>query len=357
MSEQPINEEKAEAFANQLLEVLNHGSLTLMISIGHRTGLFDAMAKLGEPATSEELATAAGLNERYVREWASTMLIGGIVTYDPESKKFTLPAEHAAFLTRDSVPNNMAAFAQYIPLLGNVEEDIIECFKNGGGVPYSKFTRFQTIMAEDSAQTVLPALIDVILPLAPGLPDRLSAGIDVLDVGCGSGRALNLMARTYPNSRFVGYDMSEEGVAAGTAEAAKHGTTNIRFEARDATDLGAANSFDLVTSFDAIHDQVYPDKVLAQIDSVLRPDGVYLMQDIRSSSNIHENVDHPLGTLLYTLSCMHCMTVSLSGGGPGLGTMWGDQLAKKMLKAAGFTNIATHQLEHDFQNNYYVCTR
>ncbi len=357
MSDQPINEEKAEAFANRLFDVLNSGSLALMISIGHRTGLFDVMAKLGKPVTSEELATAAGLNERYVREWASAILIGGVFTYDPTSKKFALPAEHAAFLTRDSAPNNIAAFAQYIPLLGNVEEDIIECFKNGGGVPYAKFPRFQAVMAEDSGQSVLPALIDVILPLAPGLTDRLNAGIDVLDVGCGEGRALNLMARSFPNSRFVGYDMSEQGIAVGTAEAAKHGSTNIRFELRDAVDLGTANSFDLVTTFDAVHDQVYPDKVLAQIDNVLRPDGVYLMQDICSSSHVHENVDHPLGTMLYTISCMHCMTVSLSGGGAGLGTMWGDQLAQKMLKAAGFTNVVTHQLEHDFQNNYYVCTR
>jgi hypothetical protein len=206
-----LDQVKAEQFAERLLDTLNGGAIALMTSIGHRTGLFDVMAGL-PPSTSEQIASAADLNERYVREWLGAMVVGRVVEYDPEDGTYRLPSEHAAFLTRAASPNNMAAIAQYIPLMGSVEDGIVESFEHGGGLPYSAFPRFHEVMAEDSGQTVLPALTDHILPLVPGLTERLEEGIDVLDVGCGSGRALNLMARTFPNSRFVGYDFSEEAI-------------------------------------------------------------------------------------------------------------------------------------------------
>src|ERR687893_2211624 len=233
MSITDLDQAKAEAFAERMVGVLNEGAIALMTSIGHRTGLFDVMAGL-PPSTSEQIALTADLNERYVREWLAAMVVGRIVEHNPEEGTYYLPQEHAAFLTRAASPDNIAAFAQYIPLLGSVEDGIVESFKNGGGVPYSAFPRFQEVMAEDSGQTVLPALTEHILPLVPGLVERLEMGIDVLDVGCGSGRALNLMARTFPNSRFLGYDFSEEGVSRARAEAEQNGTTNVRFEIRDA---------------------------------------------------------------------------------------------------------------------------
>jgi SAM-dependent methyltransferase len=351
---QQFDEARAQAFAGKMMDVLNHGTLALMISIGHRTGLFDTMSE-SAPMTSHELAEKTGLNERYVREWLGATLTARVVEYDPESRKFHLPPEHAAFTTRAASPNNIAAFMQYIAVLGSVEDRIVECFEKGGGVPYAGFPRFQAVMAEDSGQSVVPALESHILPLVPGLLDALERGIDVLDLGCGAGRALNLMARRFPRSRFTGIDWSDDGLAYARAEAARHGTTNITFEARDATNLDITQAFDLICTFDAIHDQVYPDRVLAGIARALRSDGVYLMQDIRSSAEVHENVDHPAGTFLYTISCMHCMTVSLSGGGAGLGAMWGDQTARRMLREVGFTRIDVNQLAHDFQNNYYVC--
>lgn len=351
-----IDETKAEAFADKMMSVLNGGALALMTSIGHRTGLFDAMAGAGA-LRSAQLAEKAGLDERYVREWLGAMLTGGVVTYDPESASFALPAEHAAFLTRAATPNNIAAFTQYIPMLGSVEDQIVDCFRNGGGVPYSAYPRFQDVMAEDSGQSVVSVLSDMILPLASGLIPALERGIDVMDLGCGAGRALNAMARRFPKSRFVGYDLSEQGIATARAEAEAQGSENIRFAIRDATKLGHRDEFDLITTFDAIHDQVHPARVLAGIAEALRPDGVYLMQDIRASVKVEKNVEHPAGTLLYTISCMHCMTVSLSGGGDGLGAMWGEELALEMLGEAGFKNVSVHRLEHDFQNNYYICRR
>jgi 2-polyprenyl-3-methyl-5-hydroxy-6-metoxy-1,4-benzoquinol methylase len=351
-----LDQAKAEEFAERMVGVLNEGSIALMTSIGHRTGLFDVMAGL-PPSTSEQIASAADLNERYVREWLGAMVVGKIVEHDPENGTYRLPQEHGAFLTRAASPDNIAAFAQYIPLLGSVEDGIVESFKNGGGVPYSAFPRFHEVMAEDSGQTVLPALKDHILPLVPGLMDRLENGIDVLDVGCGSGRALNLMARTFPNSRFTGYDFSEEGIARARAEAQEHGTTNVRFEVKDAAALDEKARYDLITTFDAVHDQADPAAVLKGIAEVLREDGVYLMQDIAGSSHHHNNLEHPIGPFLYTISCMHCMTVSLAQGGEGLGAMWGEEKAKEMLEEAGFTKVKIEQLPHDFQNYYYIVTK
>jgi len=342
-----------DAFAQKLLDSINAGALGLMISIGHRTGLFDAMAGR-EPSTSHQIAAAAGLNERYVREWLGAMTVGRIVETDRSGTLFHLPDAHASSLTRASAGDNMAVFAQYLSVLGGVEDEIVECFRKGGGVPYESFGRFHEVMAEDSGQSVIPALIDGILPLAPGATEALRRGIDVLDVGCGRGRALILLAETFPESRFVGYDLSREAVEHAAGEAAARGLTNVRFETRDLTEFDEPLRYDLVTAFDAIHDQKRPESVLRGIARALRPGGTFLMQDIAGSSHVHRNLDHPLGALLYTISCMHCMTVSLAQGGDGLGAMWGEEMAMEMLRRVGFTNVDKKNLSHDIQNNYYV---
>ncbi|MGD1939889.1 MAG: class I SAM-dependent methyltransferase [Leptolyngbyaceae cyanobacterium] len=340
-------------FADRLLDILNSGAIASMLSIGHRTGLLDAMATL-PAATSATIAATAGLNERYVREWLAAMVTGRIVAYDPANRLYGLPAEHAALLTRSASPDNIAAIMQYIPLMGAVEDAIVDCFHHGGGVPYSAFTRFHEVMAEDSGQTVVAALEDFILPLVPGLREKLAEGITVADLGCGRGQALHTLARLFPHSHFVGYDLSAEAIAWAKTEAQRLNLNNVTFQIQDAAQFTEVAPYDLICTFDAIHDQAQPDRVLANIYRALKPDGVYLMQDIRASSDVGGNLDHPIGPLLYTISCNHCMTVSLAAGGRGLGTMWGEELAVDMLREAGFTRIEVNQLEHDFQNNYYV---
>jgi ubiquinone/menaquinone biosynthesis C-methylase UbiE len=352
----PYEQAKAEAFSEQLLRVLNDGSLCLMISIGHRAGIFDAMSSLA-PLTSEEIANKAGLNERYVREWLGAMVTAGVIEVDPTSTRYVLPAEHAAFLTRAARADNMAVFTQYIAMLGAVEDEIVECFKKGGGVPYEKFVRFHAVMAEDSGQSVLSSLESHVLPLVPGLTDRLTKGIRVLDVGCGSGRIMNRLAELYPNSRLFGIDLAPEAIGIARDEASQKGLRNIEFLIRDLSNFDETAEpevFDLITTFDAIHDQGKPLNVLKGIHRALKADGVYLMQDIRGSSHVYNNVGHPIGTFLYTISTMHCMTVSLAQGGEGLGAMWGEEKAREYLKKAGFRSIETNQLAHDIQNNWYV---
>lgn len=350
---QTLDQTKAEMFAQRMLDILNSGAIALMTSIGHRTGLFDTLAKL-PPSTSQQIAEAAGLNERYVREWLGSMVTGRFVEYEPIADVYSLPPEHAAFLTRDASPNNIAVTAQFIPLLATVEDRVIECFYKGGGVPYSAYKRFHQVMAEDSGQTVVAALEEHVLPLIPDVTQALETGIDVLDVGCGSGRALNVMAKQFPNSRFIGYDFSEEAIATAQAEANNIGLTNIQFQVKDAAKLDEVEQYDLICTFDSIHDQAKPDVVLRGIHQALCPDGTYLMQDIRASSNVHGNLDHPVAPLLYTISCLHCMTVSLSGDGMGLGAVWGEEKALEMLKDAGFSTVTIQQLDHDFMNNFYI---
>ena len=353
MTVQVLDDNIAEAFAGRMLDILNDGALAIMISIGHRTGLFDALATL-PPSTSQQIADAANLNERYVREWLGAMVTGRIIEYKPDNNTYSLPSEHAAFLTRAASPDNIAPFAQYIPLLGTVEDKIVDCFHNGGGVPYSAYKRFHQVMAEDSGQTVVAALEDFILPLIPGLETELRNGIDVLDVGCGSGRALNALAQAFPLSRFTGYDFSEEAITSAKNEVEKLGLNNIQFHIKDAVTINEVSQYDFITTFDSVHDQAKPDAVLSAIFKALRPKGIYLMQDIRASSNVDGNLEHPTAPLLYTISCMHCMTVSLANNGLGLGAMWGEEKALEMLKEAGFNRVEIKTLEHDFQNNYYI---
>jgi len=352
----PYDSVKANTFAERLLTTLNDGALCLMISLGHRTGLLDAMRD-AVPATSAEIAAKAGLNERYVREWLGAMVTGRVVDVDPATNRFSLPPEHAAFVTRAAGADNIGVFTQYISLLGGVEDEIVECFKKGGGVPYAKFPRFHEVMAEDSGQSVLSSLESHIVPLVPGLAEKLASGIQMLDVGCGRGRIINRLAELYPKSRFTGMDLSSEAILSAWQDAADKKLRNIEFIVADLSkfdETAEAEAFDWVATFDAIHDQAKPLNVLRGIRRTLRPDGIYLMQDIKGSSYIQNNLNHPLGPLLYTISCMHCMTVSLAQNGEGLGAMWGEEKTREYLAKAGFNSVEKHELSHDIQNNWYV---
>lgn len=350
-----LDASRVAEFENRFIHALNEGAMLQLISLAHRSGLLDQLAD-GAPVTSEELAAKARLDGRYVREWLGGATVAGLVEHDPEAMTYRLPPEHAALLT-DSGEANLAVFAQYLPLMGTVEDDVLACFRHGGGVPYSRYVRFHQVMAEDSGQTVLPALLDAILPLAPELPDRLERGIEVLDLGCGRGLALMKLAERFPASRFTGYDLSAEAIDWASERAERRGLTNLHFEQRDLSDFdrtAPAQRYDLVTTFDAIHDQAQPLNLLKGIRRTIREDGVYLAQDIHASSHHHGDRDHPMGTVLYTVSIMHCMSVSLAQGGEGLGTMWGRERAREYFGKAGFSRIEVHQLQHDIQNDYWI---
>lgn len=188
-----------------------------------------------------------------------------------------------------------------------------------------------------------------------GLIPRLEAGIRVGDIGCGTGYAINLMARRFPRSTFVGHDFSETAIARARAEAAAIGVANAVFEVQDVTKLPREPKFDLITAFDAIHDQIAPADVLLRIREALAPGGTFMMLDVCASSNLEENIDVPMSAFVYTVSTLHCMTVSLAHGGTGLGTAWGHQVATRMLHEAGFTNIQLFD-RVDPMNSLYVAS-
>jgi 2-polyprenyl-3-methyl-5-hydroxy-6-metoxy-1,4-benzoquinol methylase len=346
----------ADAFGMRMVAALNGASLAIATSVGHQLGLFDAMSAIAQ-GTSHEVAAAAGLQERYVREWLGAMVTSGVVAYKAVDQTYRLPAEHAASLTRAAGPANLASIMQFVPLMAGVESDILACFRAGGGVLYSRYATFHRVMAEESASTHDATLIEAVLPLVDGLVDRLRQGIDMADIGCGSGHAVNLMAAAFPRSRFLGLDFSQEGIGAGRHEAKRLGLANATFERRDVSRLRRRAAFDLVTAFDAIHDQARPEAVLAGIADAIRPGGVFLMGDIQASSNLERNLEHPLGPFLYAVSMMHCIPVSLALHGAGLGTTWGEEKAQHMLVDAGFTRIEVKHLDGDPLNTYYVARK
>ena len=359
MSSLPLetfDEARAEEFGGRMVRLLNESSLSLLISIGHQTALFDTLAQL-PPSSSAGIASAAGLQERYVREWLGGMVTGGIVEYDPETGHYFLPPEHAISLTRRAGTDNLAFFTQYIPVLAGVEPEIIRCFRQGGGVPYAAFPRFQAVQGEETRAVYDETLLSRTIPAVPGLREQLEEGIIAADIGCGQGHAVNLLAAAFPRSSFTGYDFSKEAIAAARAEAKSMGVENARFEVRDVSTLGVRDEFDLITAFDAIHDQKAPGTVLRNIQRALKEDGVFLMADIAASSHLHENVEHPFGPLLYAISTLHCMTVSLALDGEGLGTVWGEQKALEYLTTAGFGEVDVRKIDGDVLNVYFIARK
>jgi 2-polyprenyl-3-methyl-5-hydroxy-6-metoxy-1,4-benzoquinol methylase len=347
---------RLDAFAGEMMGVLNSGMLCLSLSLAHQSGLLDTLAAL-PPSTSEDIAAAAGLQERYVRENLGALTTGGVVEHDEADDAYFLPPEHAACLTTAAGPNNLALMMQMVPMCAGVEQEVLRCFREGGGVPYDRYPTFHRRMAEFSQPSLDATLIDGTVDLVPDLRAALERGIDVADVGCGSGYAINLLARTFPKSRFTGYDLCAEPIATATAQAGEWGLDNASFEQRDVTELGETEAYDWIITLDAVHDQAHPDRVLAGIAQALRPDGVYFCVDVAASSHVHGNLEHPLGPMLYTVSTMHCMTVSLAYDGMGLGAVWGEQTAQAMLADAGFTSVTTERVEGDPINVTYVARK
>lgn len=346
---------RVEAFAERLFGAYTGAALTLMVDVAHRTGLLTAAAT--GPGTSAELAARAGLSERYVRECLGALVTGGVMTYDADTQTYTLPPEHAVCLTGDG-SLNLAPFSLAFALMGKTLPEVAQAFHDGGGVPYEKFRpEFTSVMDGMSRGLFDEQLIDGILPLTGALTTRLDEGAAVAEIGCGTGHSTNLMARAFPQSTFVGYDIADDALARARAEAAELGLTNVRFERHDVAHLPSAPLLDAVFAFDCIHDQVDPAAVLASVHAALSPNGVFVMMDTKASSRLERNVDNPFATLLYAFSTLHCMTVSLAHGGAGLGTVWGEELARQMLGDAGFVDVKVYDVPDDPLDSVFVSRR
>ena len=343
-----------EQFAGQLVSIYAGSMLNYMIDIGHRTGLFAAAAQ--GPATSQELADRAGLQERYVREWLGSMVTGNIFDYDPATATYTLPPSHAAMLTDG--PMNLAPMAALGTHLGKHVHQVARVFREGGGVPYSEYRpEFTDVMDSIGRVQYDGFLVDAYVPLVPGLRDRLETGIRVADIACGTGHALVVLARAFPASTFVGYDLDDGAIGRARAEAAGAQLTNVTFEVADVARLDVRTPFDLIFVFDAVHDQVDPRAVLANIERALTPDGVLFMKEPHGANSLEDNIGNPMAPLLYAVSTLHCMTVSLAHGGAGIGTVFAEGLALELLAEAGFTSVEVQVAPGDPSDAIYLARR
>src|SRR6266850_7964669 len=274
-----VDEQKAKQFGAKMLAHFTGSMMTKMVEIGYDTGLFEA--SLAGPATSEELASRAGLKERYVREWLGAMATNGIYRYDAASRRYELPEEHAALLTGKTA-QNLSPHAKMIEHFGSHLTKLKACFREGGGIPYSAYRPVFTQCMDDVWRRIYDQmLVPGFIGAVPGLTAALERGITVLDVGCGTGHAANVLARRFPKSRFAGYDIGEDAIDAARKETGEMGLTNTRFEVRDVGALPAAPKFDLITAFDAIHDQKDPDAVLHGVRGALNDGGAFLMIDFK----------------------------------------------------------------------------
>ena len=352
-------------FSKRINEILNHGALNLAMAIGYKNRIFDILEDLNKPVTVLEIASASGLHDRYLREWLGIMVTGKIIELslapDGEDAYF-LPPEHASFLTRRAGSSNMGVYTQEIPLLTSCAMEAVERgFKTGDGVPFSMYPDFQKFMAELSDAKQKMVLINHFLPSVDKgrLIARLTDGIRVCDLGCGHGVAINLMARAFPGSMFTGIDNHEEAIQNARNAALEMGLSNAEYNVLDAAKILGKKEFlgrfDYVFAFDAIHDQSHPLEALKGIRYMMAPGGMFSMIDIKARSNQADNIDHPMGPFLYTVSLMHCMPVGLNDNGTGLGMMWGQEKAEALLREAGFEHIELTEMEHDPFNLHYLC--
>ncbi len=350
-----IDEQRAAAFADKLFGFYTGGFVTFMIDLGVRTGLLDALAQ--GPATSSALADRADLHERYVREWLGAVVTAGVVDYEPATGSYTLPAEHAVCLTGDT-ELNIAPLSLLAGLLATHIQPVARAFRDGGGVPYTAYRpEFTDVMDALNRGTFDGVLVQGVVPLVAGLADRLRDGVDAADIGCGTGHSTNLLARAFPTSRFVGYDLAADAINRARAEANDYGLSNVAFDVLDVTNLPTDPPLGAVFAFDAIHDQTDPAGVLRAVFDALEPGGLFVMLDIRASSHLENNTGNPLAPWLYAVSTLHCMTVSLAEGGAGLGTAWGEELALEMLAEAGFVDLEVHEVPGDPLDSLYVARK
>lgn len=360
-------ESRRESFSQKMIDILNYGALNLAMGIGYRTGLYEVLDTIGRPETVQRIAEQAGLNARYVREWLGIMATAGVVEIsqgDDGTDRFYLPKPHADLITKRAGSSNLGVYAQEIPLLTTCAmEAVVEGFRTGQGIDYDHYPKFQQFMSELADAKHERILVDHFLPSVDDgwLVERLKSGIRVCDIGCAEGVALLLMAQAFPNSRFVGIDFSEEVILTARQEAERKRLENVEFAHLDAATLTRngdyERAFDYVTAFDSIHDQTQPLQALRGIHHILDRGGFFSMIDIAASSNLTDNLDHPMGPFLYTVSLMHCMPVGLVDEGTGLGMMWGQEKAVSMLKEAGFENIEVLEMPYDAFNLHFLCRK
>lgn len=347
-----VDQAKAEAFVGTALANTTAFTVTVLAGLGDRLGLWRALAERG-PATSTELAERADIDERYAREWLGAMTTAEYLTYDPATGVFTLPPEHAPVLADEGGPVFFGGTFQMLRGMVTVYDELLEVFRTGGGVPQEAYHQdMWDGMERFTAGWFDNLLIQEWMPALPEVDAALRRGADVADVGCGRGRGLIRLAQEYPDSRFVGIDAYAGTIEAARENIARAGVADrVRIVHADASEA-IPGSYDVIFTFDVVHDAVDPAGLLRQIHDALRQGGRYVCLDINASHRLEENIG-PLGALFHGCSLLYCMTTSLAHGGAGLGTVgFNEEVARTMTTAAGFTGFRRVPLENPFNNLY-----
>lgn len=331
-----MDRERVDAFLDRFVGFASGATTIGLLAVADRSGL---LAWLGEhgSGTAQEIADGAGLERRYVEEIMAGLTASGTVDYEVASEVFTLPPEHALFLADEHSPYFMGGWLDMIPPVMGQIDGVTYATKHGGGVAFDVFgADIVTGIDRGNGPSQRVFLTSRWLPAVPGLVARLESGIRVADVGCGSGTAAILMAEAFPESSVHGYDVSPESLA--VARSRSQSLDNVEFAESSVETIPSDPPFELITSFDVVHDLVDPMAALVRIREALAPDGLYLMMEPNASSHLEENLTDR-GTLLYGISTLFCMTQSLAHGGAGLGASWGREMAEQYARDAGFSSF------------------
>lgn len=327
-----------KTFSKQVTGDIGAAMLGALSYIGDRLGIFSALADAGA-VTSVDLADRTGLSERYLREWLGAMSAAGYLIYDPAAKTYFMPAEHAMVLARDESPFFAGGFFEMIVPQISIAPKVMQSFKDGRGVSQSEYPpETWEAMERSSAAMYRRRLVRKWLPAMPQVVEKLSEGGSSLDVGCGSGRAAIAIATAFPKATVFGFDAHQGSLERARANAKAAGVGDrISFDVVDCTRLPQAR-FDFISTFDVVHDSVDPDALLKSIRAALKPGGTYLMVEMNVSSNLEDNIN-PMGRMMYSVSTLYCMTVSLAHGGAGIGACMGEAKARELVVQAGFTHF------------------
>jgi 2-polyprenyl-3-methyl-5-hydroxy-6-metoxy-1,4-benzoquinol methylase len=339
MATQSIDEAKVEAFLGQVLAEAGAALNATLIRIGDELGLYRAMAD-AQPVSAATLARRTDTHERYVREWLNAQAAGGFVTYDPDTDRYTLPAEHAVALADEASPFAMAGLFQSVTAAIRAEERVTDAFRTGGGVGWHEHHHglFHGVERVFGA-AYRTHLVGEWIPALDGVEEKLIAGARVADVGCGHGLSTILLAEAFPNSTFEGYDVHAASIEVARRRAAEAGVADrVRFEVATA-DAFPTRGYDVVAFFDALHDMGDPAGAARHVRAALAEDGTWLIVEPQAGDRIEENF-HPLGRLNYGFSTLVCTPGSLSQAGrAGLGTLAGGARLSEIVREAGFGSV------------------
>jgi 2-polyprenyl-3-methyl-5-hydroxy-6-metoxy-1,4-benzoquinol methylase len=353
MSATEIDPDKLKLFSFQLFTKLEGAVTAGMIHLGDQLGLYAAMRAAGAPLTSGELAATTELAERWVREWAYNQAAAGMITADTDAAgtvRFSLTPEAAVVLAAPDHPAYGMGMFHRLPQTMRAVEEMPESFRTGVGHDYDSHGPQGAVGIERSFEPWNRAfLIPVVLPALEGAVERLQAGAAVADVGCGAGGAVLMMAKEFPASTFTGYDISHYALGRAQQRLDESGLTNASFHDPRQQSLPSNGSLDMVTTFDCIHDMTHPQEMMAAIRASLKPDGIWLLVDIKAQDSFEQNAKkNPMAALMYGISVLSCMSSALSeADGAGLGTLGlSENRAREMAETAGFTRFRRLPVEH-----------